>query len=277
MTDFCPNCFSVLKIANFCCDNDCKTCFCEKCMQPLWFSITHGSFLKEHDPLCGVDYEDEFFAPVLGATSDTESSVGYCSGCCLQAREEQRNDSRCVNAISPSDVTRVPSEQVVASSPISARHSSASCTAEPSVLKKSPFATFPFSQSTREIKREIKREMTCENTLFSPFSSGIDPASGLGLGSPCLSPPICTDRYPQEWYTQMLLLAEYRQNLPIGERCLYKTSQTWFDILCASKTKILNPDGWRSLPDPNFYWNVVPITHVEFETRYAQCTVVANK
>lgn len=75
----------------------------------------------------------------------------------------------------------------------------------------------------------------------------------------------------ETWYAHYTKLAETRKNC--DEKALYKTSGEWFDILYKTKYMILDIDGWRNLPDIDFYWSKVPITHVEFEQRFDQCTI----
>ena len=51
-----------------------------------------------------------------------------------------------------------------------------------------------------------------------------------------------------------------------------KTSDEWYQY--EKSFDILDPDGWRSLSDPDVYWYFQLITRKEYENRFNGCTVV---
>lgn len=93
----------------------------------------------------------------------------------------------------------------------------------------------------------------------------------LTVGKRIDCPTFANQASEKAWYDHYTALAEKRRNC--DERRLYKTSAVWKDLLYPHVT-ILDIDGWRGLPDIGFYWDNVPITHVEFEQRYGQCTIM---
>ncbi len=96
----------------------------------------------------------------------------------------------------------------------------------------------------------------------------------MSVGKRIDCPSFANDYSKTEWYRHYNELAVARKSSEKNR--LYKTSKVWKNMIYPHVT-ILDIDGWRSLPDIEFYWNNVPITHVEFEHRFGQCTIMHNK
>jgi len=72
----------------------------------------------------------------------------------------------------------------------------------------------------------------------------------------------------ETWYSAMRVEADKRR----GQEG-YKTSSEWYKELDAAKFDIVDMDGWRNEPDPEFYWYEVPILRSEYKRRVTKCTI----